>query len=845
MRNLKKVLALVLAMAMSLSLAVTAGAAFNDQDKIVNEEAVDMCVALNIINGRTDGSFDPAGDVTRAEMAKMICIALNGGKEPATATKAVPTYADIDGHWAEGYIEYCSTKGIVAGVGGGNFNPNGNVTGSQAAKMLLVALGYNADVEKMVGANWELYTNVLANQDGLYEDLEAMDPSAALSRDNAAQMIWNALQAGIITKTSSIDRTDGSITDTYDKTSIELLNKQYKGIIEEGVLTAFNYDSKNAEWTYTVTDTAIEGGYIDVVSSDDYTDLLGQKVKAVYTVKNTEALAYGIFATTSEVILTGIMGDLPTDIANADTSFKLDGTTYKLDDAASATEVYTFAAEDYAKGSATLTSNSVAGYQEFTAVDLDGDGKIDFFMVSNYSVLKVNYVKADGTEFKVNTLTNKVIAEDVNVYDGIAKNDWVVYTPAANTADETDTFVKANTVNGKVTAMDGSDACVNDAWYTLTSAESLATVKAGTTLTDAVEFNGYLFDADTTGTTNVDEYVVVITGEKGVYGSTAQVLFSDNTKKVVNLADDWSEDLAGDLCTYEVNKDGEYELAAAPASTNFDLTAATGTVKVASSSSAKAGFITAKNASDANNTNYAIADDAVIFVKYDNGAEYKVITGATMKTLAANMFTSVSYVLGTDNSSTGGGDVNLAYVVYNDDSLNTGDSYYAYVTKVIDTQNADEEDVKAVTLWTADGEKKLNTVKVSGTSFDGLVKGAVVEYTVDTDGCIDEVLWAADANSTSSWTGTDCKYATRAITMWDGSAFAFGGFNEARHELDDDIVYLFIDDSESAGMTGYTSADIAVADDNENGNPIANAFVVLDKNAADVLLVVYDVDNAF
>ena len=56
-------------MAMSLSLAVTAGAAFNDQDKIVNTEAVDMCSALNIINGYTDGSFKPEGNVTRAEAA--------------------------------------------------------------------------------------------------------------------------------------------------------------------------------------------------------------------------------------------------------------------------------------------------------------------------------------------------------------------------------------------------------------------------------------------------------------------------------------------------------------------------------------------------------------------------------------------------------------------------------------------------------------------------------------------------------------------------------------------------------------------------------------------------------
>ena len=142
MRNLKKVLALVLAMAMSLSLAVSAGAAFNDQDKIVNKEAVDMCVALNIINGRTDGSFDPAGNVTRAEMAKMICIVLNGGKEPTLSASATPSYTDIAGHWAAKYIEYCTSLGIVAGDGAGKFNPNGLLTGAQLAKMLLVALGY-------------------------------------------------------------------------------------------------------------------------------------------------------------------------------------------------------------------------------------------------------------------------------------------------------------------------------------------------------------------------------------------------------------------------------------------------------------------------------------------------------------------------------------------------------------------------------------------------------------------------------------------------------------------------------------------------------------------------------
>ena len=60
---------------MMLSVMVmNTGAAFTDQ-KDVNEkhtEAVDMCVALNIINGYTDGSFLGANNITRAEVAQVI-----------------------------------------------------------------------------------------------------------------------------------------------------------------------------------------------------------------------------------------------------------------------------------------------------------------------------------------------------------------------------------------------------------------------------------------------------------------------------------------------------------------------------------------------------------------------------------------------------------------------------------------------------------------------------------------------------------------------------------------------------------------------------------------------------
>ena len=196
MRNLKKVLSLVLCMAMMLSVMVVgAGAAFKDQSKIVNAEAVDACSALNIINGYPDGSYKPEGTITRAEACKMICVALNGGKEPTLGTTTKASFTDTKGHWAEKYIESCVAQGIVAGIGGGKFNPNGNVTGSQFAKMLLIALGYNADTQGYVGAPWEVNVNVDASAKGLYVDLAGMDPAKALSRDNAAQMVWNALNA--------------------------------------------------------------------------------------------------------------------------------------------------------------------------------------------------------------------------------------------------------------------------------------------------------------------------------------------------------------------------------------------------------------------------------------------------------------------------------------------------------------------------------------------------------------------------------------------------------------------------------------------------------------------------
>ena len=54
-------------------------------------------------------------------------------------------------------------------MGDGTFAPNGQLTGFQFAKMLLVALGYDAKIEGFTGTDWQINVSKVANQVGLFK----------------------------------------------------------------------------------------------------------------------------------------------------------------------------------------------------------------------------------------------------------------------------------------------------------------------------------------------------------------------------------------------------------------------------------------------------------------------------------------------------------------------------------------------------------------------------------------------------------------------------------------------------------------------------------------------------
>ena len=108
MSTFKKLLALTLALAMVLSVSAFAGYSadtYADADKINGdcEDAIELLYALDIMKG--DGkNFNPEASVTRAEMAKMIYVILNYGKDDKAVTyTGAKMFSDVAaGTWYAG-----------------------------------------------------------------------------------------------------------------------------------------------------------------------------------------------------------------------------------------------------------------------------------------------------------------------------------------------------------------------------------------------------------------------------------------------------------------------------------------------------------------------------------------------------------------------------------------------------------------------------------------------------------------------------------------------------------------------------------------------------------------------
>ena len=144
---MKKLLAMVLALVMTLSLAVSANA-FKDDKSISDDyaEAVAVLNGMGVFKGYEDGSFQPKGDITRAEVSAIVYRVYTQDVKDAKASMYATynKFSDMAGAgWAQGYIGYCANAELVKGYPDGTFKPSGKVTGYEVLAMIFRAVGYD------------------------------------------------------------------------------------------------------------------------------------------------------------------------------------------------------------------------------------------------------------------------------------------------------------------------------------------------------------------------------------------------------------------------------------------------------------------------------------------------------------------------------------------------------------------------------------------------------------------------------------------------------------------------------------------------------------------------------
>ena len=886
MKNLKRALSFALASVMLIGMMVVGAGAvdFGDAEKIEHTDAVNTLVALNVINGKDDGNYDPEGIVTRAEMAKLITVALNGGKDPVLGTKATPTYTDIKGHWAEAYIEYCSNLSIISGRGDGTFDPNGTVTGNEAAKMMLVAMGWDSTIFNFTGANWALNVGVEANKVKLFDDLEDINPSDGLTRDDTAQLIYNGILADTMEKSPNMSITNGEITWDYSLVNKSIFTEKFSGKVWIGTMRGNDK-----------TIGALDEGSIrvygkledaeDVASSYDNGDFpsdfdianIGEEVKVLFkdgtagkkNVPDKKDTIYGVFSTGASDVVSDILANVK-DNKEAKARVNINGTKYDLAD--EVTVVTNYCVDEgvaynddttgkhitgTASANSDLTNALKANNGDTLKAVTDSEGKIATIYVTTSKIAAVTGKNSEKVTLNNGVGTIKIA--DNEVYEDIAKGDVVVvttlYDADATSEDAYSIVTKAEVVSGEVSGFKANTSNTSEnvkldgtTYKVYNKAAMLNAIPDETVTTyfdnddigetfDLYMVNGYV-GAAIQVSESASNYSLVIAKNGGQPGTTfngmeIQILTADGTKTILKVNDDsvdatGTTDVAltnalinvGDIITYTGSEDD--------ATVTLEAKAASGSKTYNDNTKAFDGAVTTAS--------------AVLFAETTANA-YTATSGTKFKAYSIrdlNSFTSANttVVLNSDgkavavfadlNTTPAGATDTTVYGIvtaYNGSVKVDDDPYFEYTV----ASNGETYTIYVGSRVIAKGDlisfdpSSDNTY--STTDLHKITSGAVYvkEYN-EADGTL--TYYTAKAGAAGNWTGITDTQKTMA--------------------LDDDcaIVYVNVDDDKAGADIGINAFDsvtgyknVAIVTGMDGTEPVILAIFVETSNEEDILAV--------
>ena len=851
MKNLKKVLALVLAFACAFTMF--AGAALTDIDDISadNLDAVKLLTTLNVIQGDPDGSFVPEREVTRAEMAKMIYVIRNGGSDNADAYKTVSTsFTDISGHWAEGYIKYLQNTGIVAGKSATRFDPDSQVTTGEAMKMALVLGGYRADKAELTGTQWLKNTVTLATTNGLTKDVNSAIAGGS-TRQDAAQILANVLS---MTAVQWSEFVEGFVNDSESGLaiggqSITVGRKWMELWTSVGTLTVVDgQDLRIAQTQSDIADSDKDDAGATVAAftkvGTDYSELLGQKVKVLFA-DGKDNQVIGVVALADNQIITVTAGEVSKD----DAKIKINGTKYSLEQydavnnvtnndqiavylnqALTGQVVRTWTSDTFD------ARNLAQDASLMTFIDSDNNGKLDAAIVDEYVVAKTTYVGSDSVIVGNESYD---FAEE-NIDENLAKDDWAVIS--YDRYDDCRNINKVETVTGTVSnvkvdenAADGEfyQYMIDGTWYdsaVLTDGTNVRynttdinTVRAGDSV-NAVIYNGVVFMIKRTSDDNsfvTDAALVVSKDDTTLAGKQMKLLFFNGDDAIVDFDTDsehlaWNAVNEGAVYSYDI-ANGDYMLGNLTVEEDYY-----------NGFTWQNGAAVAWNGTNTTIGGVKIADTAKILLWANDGST-KVITGKQFKSTigTADLPTDTTNLIASFNAEMDGlNRVGAAAfsVAAIPDELVTKD-HYAYIVGDASWSRVNSE--VTYTIWTG---TEYITVKEDHTRLNDRVKGSVIGYSSL------DAIDGSDAKKIN-----DVKYMNMieaAVETVNTKQDAFTIYGGGDFEIDNNTVVLYVDSSADSDKVGLESCDIQKAYENTNGDMVSNILYY-----GDLELLVVDARN--
>ena len=785
---MKKFLSLVLALVMTMSLVtVSAGAKdFTDNSKINYEEAVEVMSTLGVVGGYTDGTFKPQGTLTRGAAAKIICNLILGTTTADALTADAAPYKDVaTTNVFAPYIAYCAKERIISGYADGTFRPGNTLTGYAFMKMLLGALGLQADKEGYTGPNWSISVakRALSKDVALDNGLKGeFNGAKAATREEACLYALNMLKAGTFSYPNDNTVIVGNVSvSTSAKAEQDKKTPYYETVFKNlhANNTSDAFGRPATRWDYKGVKI---GTY---AKTPDLTYVGSQKINDIYADLNmsTKDITANLYVNGVSFDTAKNGKDAATFTVSKDNDTKLDklgGTADKI-------------------GNGTL----IEVYRN------DDNNHVDVIAMSVYAG-KITDVK-DATSKKdayvvVDTDSTIVDFNDEFETEAFAEDDVVAFTYADG---EIQTMYKMESVSGELTkkVIDKS-LTLGDTTYKYGKEKTFnGTSEAGLTNKSSydvyVDANGFALYIEETGA-NVSDYALLlnINGDatNWINGNRAKLVFADGSVKTVDTDKDYSGEYSAKdlplLVRVKANSDGEYKLSGSyeskgvPALENKKLTADGKTVNTDS----KTIFVINKNGETAKFNVYTGIKNAPEIVDaaktaetyvYSKGGVAKVvyITGVA----TTNSSKDITFIAGKSASKLNAATDTAAYYVYNavvkgevtsvmimakaDENGNVQSDAQINNPGELDnviwfSTTSDSDDIiykastkstKGVDVYSADGVKKVSADEVIvGTMVNG-VKGDganmsmasdVKVYTINDDGDIEAI--SASAIKTNS-----------------------------------------------------------------------------------------------